>query len=103
MKSGFARDLADQDGPIEQAIANSPGKPIRLRIQPMVLIAGQYRAWKDVRWTLECETADEAFETRDAMREFFSALADIGPGAVRQLLASRSTAAVEGVTKAGAA
>jgi hypothetical protein len=99
MKSGFARDLADQNGPIEQAVATSPGKPIRLRIQPMVLIAGQYRAWKDVRWTLECETADEAFETREAMVAFFSALADHGPQAVAQLLASTK----EGAPKAGAA
>jgi hypothetical protein len=86
MQSEFARDLADQDRPIEQALVERPGKPLKLRIQPMILHARQYRAWKDVRWTLECADAAEAAAVRDAMRVFFTALAERGPAAVSAAL-----------------
>jgi hypothetical protein len=90
MQSDFARDLADENRPIEQAAKERPGKPIRLRVQPMVLRTtagkGQYHAWKDVRWMLECDTPEEAFATRDAMRAFFEAVSERGPHAVLAVL-----------------
>lgn len=82
MQSDFSRDLADQNRPIEQAATERPGKAIKVRIQPMVLIGAQYRAWKDVRWTLECESPAEAYATKDAMIAFFAAVAERGPEAV---------------------
>jgi hypothetical protein len=87
MLSDFARDLADADRPITEAAEERPGKPIRVRVQPMILRrGGQYNAWKDVRWTLDCETPEEAFAVREAMRLFFAALASAGPHAVITLL-----------------
>lgn len=93
MQTEFARDLADQNRPIEDAVTLRPGKAIKVRIQPMILTGNQYRAWKDVRWTLECEAPAEAFALRDAMVAFFQALAARGPEAVQQQLAAASTEA----------
>jgi len=89
MQSEFARDLADQDRPVEEAAAERPGKPIRVRIQPTIFRVesrGQYRAWRDVHWTLECESPAEVFALRDAMRAFFQALPQLGPATVSQVL-----------------
>jgi hypothetical protein len=88
MQSEFVRDLKDQNRPIEEAHADRPGKPLKIRIQPMILTARQYRAWRDVRWTLECDTPAEAFAVRDTMRVFFTALASRGPAAVAAALAA---------------
>jgi hypothetical protein len=87
MESVFARDLADQDQPIVQALSERPGKPLKLRIQPMILFPRQYRAWKDVRWTLECRDVSEASAVREAMKVFFTVLASRGPAKVLAALA----------------
>jgi hypothetical protein len=92
MQTGFSGDRPiDLDAIIEQAAAERPGKPIRIRLQPMVLLAsnsrgGQYQGWKDVRWTVECDTPAEAFALREAMRSFFRALGRGGPDAVMAAL-----------------
>lgn len=95
MKSAFARDLADQDRPILAAASERPGKPILVRLQPMILrgargdeTQGSYRAWKDVRWTLECETPEEVFAVRDALRAFFQVINAHGPEATTRALAA---------------
>jgi hypothetical protein len=86
MEAEFSRDLVDPNQPILDAMAERPGKPVKLRIQPMILYGRQYNAWKDVRWTLEFESPDEVFATRDAMRAFFTALVKKGPLVVTRLL-----------------
>lgn len=86
MEAEFSRDLVDANQPILDAMAERPGKPVKLRIQPMILYGRQYQAWRDVRWTLEFESPEEAFATRDAMRAFFAALVRQGPAAVTQRL-----------------
>src|SRR5262245_66571929 len=89
MQTDFSGDPrpVDLDAIIQEAAAEREGKPIRIRLQPMILRAapnrgGQYQAWKDVRWTIECDAPDEAFALRDAMRAFFAALGRGGPEAV---------------------
>lgn len=86
MESEFARDLADQNQPIYEAASERPGKPLKLRLQPMILTARQYRAWRDVSWTLACESPEEIFAVRDAMKVFFAALAAHGPATVSSTL-----------------
>jgi len=91
MQSEFARDLADQNRPIEEAARERPGKAIRLRIHPQIfrLIegkGGQYRAWRDVHWTLDLDTPAEAFSLRDALRLFFKTVVALGPDAVMTAL-----------------
>jgi hypothetical protein len=87
MKTEFARDLADENLTVDQAATERPGKPIRVRIQPMVLRGtGQYTAWKDVRWTLDCDTRDETFAVREAMRLLFQMLTEAGPAQVVTVL-----------------
>jgi len=91
MQSEFIRDLADEDGPIAAAAKERSGKPIRLRIQPMVLreVKGkgaQYHAWKDVRWTIECDSPEEAYAVRDALLVFFPALSRVGVKGITRLL-----------------
>ena len=83
MQSEYGRDLADEDRPVFEAVEERPGKTIKLRIHPMIFRrpegkAGMYRAWKDVHWTLECETPEEAFALREAMRLLFRAICDSG-------------------------
>jgi hypothetical protein len=91
MLSEFAQDFADPDKPIRDALTERPGKPVKIRIQPMLLRQsngrGQYQAWKQVRWTLDCDTAAEARSIRDAMKAFFAAMAKCGPQAVYEALA----------------
>lgn len=91
MQSEFIRDLADEDGPIAAAARERDGKPIKLRIQPMVLRTNkgkgsQYHAWKDVRWTVECDSPEEAYAVRDALLVFFPALGRVGAKTVIRLL-----------------
>lgn len=100
MLSEFSRDLSDPDKPVKEAAAKRPGKPIKLRIQPMILNTvdgkgGQYKSWKQVSWTLECDTPAEAFAVRDAMAVFFEVMGKRGPKAV--------TAALKAAAKESAA
>ena len=93
MQTEFAGDRVGPDEQILETVAERPGKPIRLRIQPMVLRTvagkgGQYHAWRDVRWTLECDSAEEVFATREAMYAFFNALSRGGVKAVQAALES---------------
>ena len=65
---------------------------MRLRIQPMVLRkgkgrGGQYHGWRQVAWTLECDSAAEAYAVRDAMQVFFETMSRCGPKAVHAALA----------------
>ena len=92
MHSEFARDLADADRPLHQALASRPGKPIKIRIQPSLLVGAQYRSWKDVRWTIECDTPAEGIAVREALRLFFRTLADEGPAAIESRLTAPSQA-----------
>lgn len=92
MLTEFSRDLLDDRRQIDEVVAERPGKPIRLRLQPMILRSvagkgGQYHAWKDVRWTLECDTPEEVFMLRDALRIFFETVGRLGPAAVTARLA----------------
>lgn len=94
MQSEFARDLADPDQPIHDALKERPGKPLKIRIQPMILRttapgkSPQYVGWRDERWTLDCDSVAEAFAVRDAMRAFFETLGRLGPSAVHQALSA---------------
>jgi hypothetical protein len=88
VQSDFSRDLSDPDQPVKDAAKDRPGQPIKVRIQPMLLHKRQYVSWKQVRWTLDCDNVAEALATRDAMEQFFQALARIGPDAVRAALSA---------------
>lgn len=86
MQSAFSRDLDDPDQPIKDA-ANHRKGTVRLRIQPMIHAAdGQYKSWKQVIWTLECDSPAEALATKDAMAAFFATLARCGPRVVTAAL-----------------
>lgn len=91
MLSDFAQDFADPDQPIREALAERPGKAVKIRVQPMLLRQangrGQYQAWKQVRWTLDCDTAAEALSIREALKAFFAAMQRCGPQAVLAALA----------------
>jgi hypothetical protein len=87
MMSEFAQDIADQEQLIRAAFDERPGKAVKIRIQPMILRNGNYSSWKQVRWTLDCDTVTEALAIRDAMRTFFEAMARCGPAAVGAALA----------------
>jgi hypothetical protein len=90
MLSEFVRDQIDPDQAIQEATTERPGKPLRIRLQPQILRQSngrtQYQTWKQVRWTLECDSPAEVFATRDAMRAFFEVLGTLGPAAVHRAL-----------------
>ena len=85
MLTEYVRELADQTQIIKDAAAERGGQ-VRVRFQPQVLQGGQYRVWRDVRWTMTCESAPEAFALRDALKAFFKALTVAGPARVAQAL-----------------
>ena len=88
MLSEFARDLDDLDAPLREALANRPGKPLRLRIQPSILQAnGTYKGWRSVSWSLEVDDMAEAKALQGAMEHFFRTTATCGPQAVEAALA----------------
>jgi hypothetical protein len=86
MQTEYARDLADQNRSLLEAIEERPGKPLRLRVQPMILrttgTRHQYKAWRDVSWTLEVADMAEANAFAEALRVFFVTLNAAGPDAV---------------------
>jgi hypothetical protein len=90
MLSEFAQDLVDPDQPVRDAFTERPGKPLKIRVQPMLLRAtggkGQYQAWKQVRWTLDCDSPAEALAVKAALRAFFEAMVTHGPEAVHAAL-----------------
>jgi hypothetical protein len=90
MQTEYGRDLQDDEQPIRDALQARPGKPLKIRLQPAVFWPGvgrgQYKVWRDVIWTVECDTAEEAFALRDALRAFFQAVGVKGPVPVRALL-----------------
>src|SRR5262245_14092086 len=80
MKTEYTRDAVKltPDERVLELVRKSPGKPIKLRVQPMLFdrssgASGQYRGWSEVSWTIECENAEEVFELREALRAFFAA------------------------------
>jgi hypothetical protein len=87
-----------EDTPIREALAERPGKPVKIRIQPAIwrLVGdtrGQYRAWREVSWMIECENAEEALALRDVMRAFFLKLGEEGPHAIEARLNAKEDAA----------
>jgi hypothetical protein len=91
LQSKFLRDHDDPDKPVQDALSERPGQTIRIRVHPMIYRAQagrapQYQGWPQVCWTLECDSAQEAFATRDVMRAFFETLGRFGPSAVHRAL-----------------
>jgi hypothetical protein len=98
MKSLSSREVVDHDRPIVEAFAERPGKPIRIRLHPMIFRLlgkgnGQYRAWRDVHWSLECDNPEEVFALREALEAFFRSVEREGPDVVRERLAAEEDAA----------
>ena len=87
MQTAFVGEQPDLDRTVREVAAERPGHPLRLRVQPMILGKNsQYRSWKDVSWTVEVDTPEEAYATREALRAFFDSLAKHGPAATRAAL-----------------
>jgi hypothetical protein len=112
MQSEFNREKVDLNRSIREAAKERPGKPIKLRIQPMVLRSvdgkgGQYHAWKDVRWMLTFDSPAEAYAMREALRAFFDTVGRVGAAETeRALLSAQATAPASesgGESAAGAA
>ena len=84
MEITYSADAVDLDRPAYDAQAERPDRPIRLRVQPTLLrvrqgeTVGNHRSWTGVSWTLECATAEEAIEVRDALGNFFNTLSVYG-------------------------
>ena len=80
----------DLDAPIAAAYEADPEGAIKVRVQPTVYIpgTGKYSQWKRVIWNLAFTSFDEAQAFRLLLGEFFTALALVGPTALRVHLAS---------------
>src|SRR5262245_54804419 len=84
---------SDIDQPIAEAFEANIAGPLRVRIQPTVYIpsqtgSGRYAQWKRVIWNCAFSSFEEAQAFRLLMGEFFTALALVGPTALRVHLAS---------------
>jgi hypothetical protein len=84
------------DQPVHDAQTERPGKPIRIRLQPTIFrlrdggLGGQQQAWAGVSWIVECQSAAEAIELKEALKRFFDAVGAFGPAAVGERLADPS-------------
>lgn len=95
-------DAIDPDDVLRQLTAARPGHPIHLRFQPSVLSGSppngkrtrapaQYQAWRGVRWLLRCQTVEEVQAVREALRLFFTVLAEQGPERICERLSAART------------
>lgn len=97
MLTEFAGDAPTDPDEILRETAAERGGIVRLRLQPMILDKdGQYRGWRQVRWTLECDSIAEALATKDALRAFFTALTHLGPRTLMKVLKAALAAAAKG-------
>lgn len=91
MRVRFSRDLADQNAPVFAAFRERPGQPLNVRVAPQISRKRRgrttgYETWTDVVWTVACDTIAEAFDLREALRQFFAAVEELGAaGVVRGL------------------
>jgi len=88
IKTGYGRDLQDDRKQLRDAFAARKGKAIKLRIQPLIYQGdpeggrGNYKPWRDVSWTIDCETVEEAMTFRDVLKAVFERLGEERPAAV---------------------
>lgn len=87
MQTSFSADAGDPDQALREAFDERPGRGLRIRLQPSILRASQGRAgqhipWKHVRWSVDCESVEEASALREALRLFFVLVAERGPEAM---------------------
>jgi len=93
MKSSYGKEPKDETAWLKAAQAERQGKGIRLRVQPVIFRTsgsrqgqGQYKAWPDVSWTIDCDSVEEVLALREALRAFFVAVTLEGPGPLEQRL-----------------
>lgn len=103
------RDLADPDQSIDEAAAERPRKPILVRVQPAIYRlndrgngSGNYRAWKDVHWTITLTDREEGRSLRAVLQVFFTALGSLGPEMVIDALEAAQIIAKQRATQAAA-
>jgi len=90
----YSANIETLDQPAYAAEQERPGKPIRVRIAPLIFrlregdptSAGQYKAWTDVSWIVECAHATDAINLRDTLRLLFAQMAEHGIDLVKQRL-----------------
>lgn len=97
MQTQYGQDRDDVQ-PLRDALAERPGRPIRLRLQPTIQRAAaakrsQYQVWPDVSWTVDCDSVEEAVAFREALRAFFVAIAHEGADALTARLQRKGAAA----------
>ncbi len=81
----YTADPVDLDKPVYDVATERPGKPIRVRLQPLLLRGASehgrgsdYVSWKGVSWTVGCATPEEAIVFRQALEVFFAAVSTRG-------------------------
>jgi hypothetical protein len=104
----YSLDRPTSDTVIEEAHVSRPGKSIKLRVQPQVLMRRPpdaerdvYYAWKGVHWKLECETVEEAHGVRAALAGLFAAIGTVGSEKVLEVLDTLLKNHVESAASAG--
>ena len=92
MQVQYSAETLDLDKAVEEAQAERPDKPIRVRLQPALLRSdGAYVAWRGVAWSVACETPAEAIALRQALVAFFAAIGTHGIAAVTDILTPEPT------------
>lgn len=92
MEINTGTSLRDIDAPLAEAYEGNVEGPIRVRVQPTVWIprqdgTGYRQQWRKVIWNLQFKSFEEAVSFRLVLQEFFTALALVGPTALRVHLA----------------
>lgn len=86
---GSVRQIDDS---LEEAAKALPSSPIRIRIQPLLRYktangTTEFRAWRQLHWTLDVANVQEGREFREALEAFFVIVDRQGVGALKAYLA----------------
>jgi hypothetical protein len=90
----ISSSLAPIDDVLEQAAAERPGQPLKLRVQPTLLRheagrkSAHYGSWKNLHWTLMLNSVDEGRAVREALSTFFFLIGHLGVYKLRARLAN---------------
>lgn len=82
-KVTYTRDEVDTI--LEQGMNEKTGT-LKLRLQPSILVDGQYLSWSGVSWIVECDSPEEAMALRELLKRVFAVWSRQGTEAMQQAL-----------------
>ena len=95
MRSERSRVVDSSENLPELAARQDKEGLVRIRLQPQVLVAGRYLAWKGTSWSLVAENAVEAEQVRETLHKVCQVIVEYGPREVHKWVDKGELATVE--------